>query len=291
MAQPRDGGTRAQPGAEEAMFDKQCWWITGASSGIGAALARALAARGASLVLSGRNVTALEAVARDCGDTLVLPFEATDFGAIPALAERAWQWKGRIDGLVNNAGISQRSLAVDTAFPVYQKLIAVDLLAPIALTQAVLPRMVQAGGGRIVAISSVAGFVGSPLRSAYSAAKHGLVGYHDAVRAENEHLGIHVHVFAPGSVQTDVSKNALLADGSRRGVSDAAIDNGMPPDEAAAAMLAAIEADEPELILATGFEHDIVMLRRSDPATLFAQMSAVVRAGYAKKMAVDGGGS
>ncbi|MBY0278874.1 SDR family NAD(P)-dependent oxidoreductase [Candidatus Binatia bacterium] len=273
------------------MFDKQCWWITGASSGIGAALARALAARGASLVLSGRNVTALEAVARDCGDTLVLPFEATDFGAIPALAERAWQWKGRIDGLVNNAGISQRSLAVDTAFPVYQKLIAVDLLAPIALTQAVLPRMVQAGGGRIVAISSVAGFVGSPLRSAYSAAKHGLVGYHDAVRAENEHLGIHVHVFAPGSVQTDVSKNALLADGSRRGVSDAAIDNGMPPDEAAAAMLAAIEADEPELILATGFEHDIVMLRRSDPATLFAQMSAVVRAGYAKKMAVDGGGS
>lgn len=271
------------------MFDKQCWWITGASSGIGAALSRALAARGASLVLSGRNVAALEAVARDCGDTLVLPFEATDFAAIPALAERAWQWKGRIDGLVNNAGISQRSLAVDTAFPVYEQLIAVDLLAPIALTQAVLPRMVQAGGGRIVAISSVAGFVGSPLRSAYSAAKHGLVGYHDSVRAENAHLGIHVHVFAPGSVQTDVSKNALLADGSRRGVSDAAIDNGMPPDEAAAAMLAAIEADKPELILATGFEHDIVMLRRSDPETLFSQMSAVVRAGYAQKMAADGG--
>ena len=211
--------------------------------------------------------------------------------AIPALAERAWQWKGRVDGLVNNAGISQRSLAVDTAFPVYEKLIAVDLLAPIALTQAVLPRMVAAGGGRIVAISSVAGFVGVPLRSAYSAAKHGLVGYHDAVRAENAHLGIHVHVVAPGSVQTDVSKNALLADGSRRGVSDAAIDNGMPAEEAAAAMLAAIEADTPELILASGFEQDIAMLRRNDPEAAFERMSALVRAGYAAKMAADDGKS
>ena len=273
------------------MFENECWWITGASSGIGAGLARALAARGACLILSGRNVAALEAIAGECRDALVLPFEATDFDAIPALVERAWRWKGRIDGLINNAGISQRSLAVDTAFSVYQRLIAVDLLAPIALTQAVLPRMVQAGGGRIVAISSVAGFVGSPLRSAYSAAKHGLVGYHDAVRAENEHLGIHVHVFAPGSVQTDVAKNALLADGSRRGVSDKAIDNGMPADEAAAAMLAAIEEGKPELILASGFEHDIVMLRRSEPEALFAQMSAVVRAGYAQKMAADSGKS
>jgi len=269
------------------MFENQCWWITGASSGIGAALARALAVRGAQLILSGRNVAALEAVAGECRDALVLPFEATDYDAIPALAERAWGWRGRIDGLVNNAGISQRSLAVDTEFAVYQRLIAVDLLAPIALTQAVLPRMVEAGGGRIVAISSVAGFVGAPLRSAYSAAKHGLVGYHDSVRAENAHLGILVHVFAPGSVQTDVSKNALVADGSRRGVSDAAIDNGMPPADAAAAMLRAIEEGKSELILAEGFEHDIVQLRRRDPEALFEQMSAVVRAGYAQKMAAE----
>ena len=271
------------------MFESQCWWITGASSGIGAGLARALAARGAHLILSGRNVAALEAVAGECGDALVLPFEATDFDAIPALAARAWAWKGRIDGLVNNAGISQRSLAVETAFAVYERLIAVDLLAPIALTQAVLPRMVQAGGGWIVAISSVAGFVGAPLRSAYSAAKHGLVGYHDAVRAENAHLGIHVHVVAPGSVQTDVSRNALVADGSTRGVSDAAIDNGMPAAEAAEAILAAIAEGKPEVILAVGMEYEVVMLRRREPETLFAQMSGLVRAGYAQAMATDTG--
>jgi dehydrogenase/reductase SDR family member 7B len=271
------------------MFEKRCWWITGASSGIGEGLARALAARGASLILSGRNVAALEAVARDCPDALVLPFEATDFDRIGGIVDRAWSWKGRVDGLVNNAGISQRSLAIETAFAVYQQILAVDLLAPIALTQALLPKMVKAGGGWIVAISSVSGIVGVPLRSAYSAAKHGLIGYHDSVRAENEHLGIHVHVVAAGSVRTNVSRNALVADGSTRGVSDAAIDNGISPAEAAKAMLAAIEAGKRELVLATGMGHDIVVLRRHDPEALFDRMSALVRAGYAQKMAADSG--
>jgi dehydrogenase/reductase SDR family member 7B len=269
------------------MFEKQCWWITGASSGIGAELARALAARGASLILSGRNVAALEALARDCADALTLPFEATDFDRIPEIVERAWSWQGRIHGLVNNAGISQRALAIETEFAVYRKMIDVDLLAPIALTQSLLPRMVQAGGGRIVAISSIAGFAGSPLRTAYCAAKHGLVGYHDALRAENEHLGIQVHVVAPGSTATNISRNALNADGSRRGVSDAAIDNGLPPAEVAQAILAAIEAGRRELVLAKDAEREIVVLRRKDPDALFERMSEMVRAGYARKMTAN----
>lgn len=266
-------------------MERQCWWVTGASSGIGAALARGLAARGARLVLSGRNVAALEAVAADCGpDTMILPFEATDYDAIPALVDQAWAWAGRIDGLVNNAGISQRSLAVDTDFAVYQKIIAIDLLAPIALTQALLPRMIAAGGGQIIAISSVAGIVGVPLRSAYSAAKHGLIGYHDSVRAENEHLGLKVLVVAPGSVATGVSRNALNADGSVRGTSDAAIDNGLSPGNAAAQMLAAVDAGKRELVVAEGAEAFIAALRRSDPEALFDQMSAMVQAGYAQQL-------
>ena len=271
------------------MFERQCWWITGASSGIGRAIARALSSKGASVVLSGRNVAALEAVAKDCGDARVLPFEATDFDEIPGIAERAWSWQGRIHGLVNNAGVSQRSLAIDTEFAVYQRMIAIDLLAPIALTQALLPRMVKAGGGTIVAIASVAGLAGIPLRSAYSAAKHGLVGYHDAVRAENEHLGIKVHVIAPGSVRTDVSRNALTADGSRRGVSDAAIDNGLAPEEVAQSILAAVESGKREVVLAKEAEAGIAVLRRKDPDALFDRMSAMVQEGYAKKLAADKG--
>ncbi|MBM3386305.1 MAG: SDR family NAD(P)-dependent oxidoreductase [Betaproteobacteria bacterium] len=267
------------------MFEQQCWWVTGASSGIGAALARALSLRGASVILSGRNQTVLKAVAADCADALVLPFDAADLSTARPMADRAWQWKGRIHGLVNNAGVSQRSLAIETDFQVYQTLINLDLLAPIALTQALLPRMVAAGGGHVVAVSSIAGIVGAPMRSAYSAAKHGLIGYHDAVRAENEHLGLQVHVIAPGSVKTNVSRNALNADGSTRGLSDAVIEAGMPVEDAARDMLDAIARGQRELILAQGMERDIALLRRSDPDALFASMSAAVGSGFAQKTA------
>jgi len=271
------------------MFEGKTWWITGASSGIGAALAVALGKAGARLILSGRNRAALnDAAAQAGGTSLVLPFEATDFDRIPAIADQAWNWAieqgGGIAGLVNNAGISQRSLAVDTKFAVYQKIIDVDLLAPIALTQGILPRMAAAGTGHIVGISSVAGIVGSPLRSAYSAAKHGLIGYHDSVRAETAHLGIKVLVVAPGSVATAVSKNALDANARPRGFSDTAIDNGMAPAVAAERILAALRAGERELILAEGMEAAIAHLRRTDPNQLFDRMAEMIARGYAKQL-------
>ena len=258
-------------------------WITGASSGIGAAMARSLAAQGAQLILSGRNEAALAEIASHCGDAMVLPFEATDHAAAADAADKAWAWQGRIDVLVNNAGISQRSLAVETAFPVYERIVAVDLLAPIALTQALLPRMAERKAGRIVMVSSVAGKVGSPMRTAYSAAKFGLFGYSDALRAEVAGLGIKVHVIAPGSIRTNVSRNALAADGQRRGVSDNAIENGLDPDDAVARMLEAIAADEREIIVAEGMELQIGELRRT-PDALHDRMAAVVAAGYAQKM-------
>jgi dehydrogenase/reductase SDR family member 7B len=145
-------------------YSGQTTWITGASSGIGEALAKALASRGARLVLSGRNVAELERVAASCGgEAMVLPFETTDYAALPGLVVKAWDWRDGIDLLVNNAGISQRSLAEETDFPVYERIVAVDLLAPIALTQALLPRMVARKTGRLAFISSVAGKVGVPL--------------------------------------------------------------------------------------------------------------------------------
>ncbi len=271
------------------MFEGKVWWVTGASSGIGTALAVALDEAGARLILSGRNKEALGAASKRMRNaSLVLPFDATEFGRIPAIADDAWSWArdegGGIFGLVNNAGISQRSLAVETAFAVYQRIVDVDLLAPIALTQALLPRMVSSGGGHIVAISSIAGIVGSPLGSAYSAAKHGLIGYHDSVRAETAHLGVKVLVVAPGSVRTEVSRNALGADAKPRGFSDAAIDNGMAPEDAARRILDALRAGERELLLAEGGEALAAQLRRADPNTLFDLMARLVADGYARQL-------
>ena len=266
-------------------------WITGASSGIGAALARALHKGGASLVLSGRNRAALDAVAAECGaaagHALVLPFEATDFAAIPGVVGQAWEWaeqrSGGIDMLVNNAGISQRSLAIDTDLAVYQAIVGVDLMAPIALTQAQLGRMAGRKSGRIVMISSVAGKAGVPLRTAYCAAKFGLIGYADALRAEVAGLGLTVHVIAPGSIRTGVSRNALTADGTARGVSDSAIDNGMDADLAAETMLTAIAVNAREIVIAEGIEQWLAEQTRT-PEAVFDQTAAFMAAGYAQRM-------
>ncbi len=269
------------------MFDNKVWWITGASSGLGASIARAFGAAGARLVLSGRNEAALRDVASVCGaECLVLPFDTVEFDALPGVVARAWDWAGEagIFGLVNNAGISQRSLAVETVLEVYRRIIDVDLLAPIALTQLVLPRMMVAGGGHIVAISSVAGLLGAPLRSAYSAAKHGLVGYHDSVRAETDHLGIKVLVVAPGSVRTNVSRNALGATGEARGFSDDAIEQGMDPDVAATRIRDAVSNGVRELVLAEGPEAAMVAMRRSNPDALFDLAAKLVTNGYATRL-------
>lgn len=265
-------------------FAGQTAWITGASSGIGAALARELARQGARLVLSGRNVAALDAVAAECGGAcLVLPFETTDQTALAPAVAQAWDWSGGIDLLVNNAGISQRSLAQETEYAVYERIIAVDLLAPIALTQALLPRMVTRGSGRIAMISSVAGKVGVPMRTAYCAAKFGLAGYGDALRAEVAHLGLQVHNIYPGSIRTDVSRNALTADGSKRGVSDKAIDNGIEPAAAAVQMIEAMLRGEREIIVAEGAEQAMGELRRT-PEVLLDQVGAFMAAGYVQRM-------
>lgn len=262
-------------------------WITGASSGIGAAMAKTFSAAGAEIILSGRRVGALEETkAALSAEALILPFDTTDYDALAAHVETAWNWKGRVDVLANNAGISQRSLAIHTAPEVYTKLINVDLIAPIWLTQLCLPKMVEAGGAQIIAISSVAGRIGAPLRTAYCAAKHGLIGYMDALRAEVELThNIKVLNVLPGSVATNVDVNALSADGSDFGKRDDNIQNGDDPMDCAAAILKAMEAGERELIYADGLELQVAKMRHDDPEQLFTilgQMGAQTAAAYEK---------
>ncbi len=250
-------------------------WITGASSGIGEALARVYSEAGAKVILSGRRLVALQEVASSLpNDAKVIPFEVTDYDALPARVEEAWAWQGKVDILINNAGISQRGLAIHTEPTVYQKIIDVDLLAPIWLTQLQLPKMIEAGGAHIVAISSVAGRIGAPLRTAYSAAKHGLIGYMDALRTEvAARHNIQVTNILPGSVATDVSRNALTSDGTARGKSDANIDGGDDPMDCARKIMQAVSDNLPEYIYAKGAELDMAKMRQSDPDALFATMS------------------
>jgi dehydrogenase/reductase SDR family protein 7B len=247
-------------------------WITGASSGIGEALARSASSDSTKLILSGRRVNALQSLAEELSvETLVLPFEVTDYSALADIVDQAWAWQGRVDVLVNNAGISQRCLAIDAKPEIYTELINIDLIAPIWLTQLQLSRMADAGGGHIVAISSVAGRIGAPLRTAYSAAKFGLIGYMDALRTEvDKPHNIKLTNILPGSVATDVSRNAITGDGSKRGKSDAVIDAGDDPMDCAAAIWQAVANDSPEFIYAKEMELGLAQMRHADPDNFFA---------------------
>jgi short-subunit dehydrogenase len=267
-------------------FANQTAWITGASSGIGAALAREFAKRGARVVLSGRDEDRLAVVADDLeSETKVLPFEVTDERAMLAATEKATAWHG-VDIFVANAGISQRSPAVETEMAVYRRIIDVDLTAQIAASQALLPHMTGRAGGRLVFISSIAGKVGVPMRTAYCAAKFGLIGYADALRAELSQSGVQVHVVCPGSVATDVSRNALTGSGERRGKSDRAIDEGIPADEAARRIVDGIAAGQREIVVARGVEEAMGEMRRTQEA-LLDQMATMVANGYMEKMRAE----
>ena len=246
-------------------------WITGASSGIGRALAIRAAEAGCQLILSGRRQEALATLAASLPvESLILPFEATDYPSLADTVAAAWQWRGRVDVLINNAGISQRCIAMDAKPEIYTELINVDLIAPIWLTQLQLNRMADAGGGHIVAISSVAGRIGAPLRTAYCAAKHGLIGYMDALRSEVDKVhNIKVTNILPGSVATDVARNAITGDGERRGLSDAVIDAGDDPLDCVDAILEAVRKDQPELIFAKDMELGLAHMRHADPDTFF----------------------
>lgn len=136
-------------------------------------------------------------------------------------------------------------------------------------------------------ISSIAGKVGVPMRTAYCAAKFGIAGYADALRAEVGHLGLQVHNIYPGSVRTNVSRNALNADGSARGMSDKAIDNGIDPDVAVAQMISEMLAGAREIIIAEGAEKMMGETKRT-PDALLDQIGAFMAAGYAERMKTEG---
>ena len=168
-------------------FKDQVVWITGASSGIGEATARAFATEGARLVLSSRRAAELERVRAGCArpnDHVIAPFDLTRSDSFPGVVNDIVQRCGPIDILINNGGLSQRALALDATPEVERTLMEVDYFAPVALTKAVLPAMRARRNGHVVVISSVMGYVGTPGRSTYAAAKHALHGYFDSLRAE-----------------------------------------------------------------------------------------------------------
>jgi dehydrogenase/reductase SDR family protein 7B len=231
------------------------FWITGASSGIGAALAGHLAGPGTFLILSGRSRERLEMVATKCrdggSDVRVVPFDMDDAAERTAAIAEVLGFDRIPEVLVNNAGVSQRGRADETDPSVDRRIMEVDYLAGVELTKALLPSMVQRGDGCIIAVSSVAGLAPIPLRSSYNAAKSAQIAFFGTLRNELSRSGVQVNVVIPGFVRTEVSVNALSGDGTPTGVMDPNQDGGIDPVEAARDIVRGVAADRRRIY--TGF--------------------------------------
>ncbi|TRX70237.1 SDR family oxidoreductase [Carboxylicivirga sp. M1479] len=228
-------------------------WITGASSGIGEALAYEMARQGARLVLTARNKQKLNEVKLNCeklsAECFVYEADLFEVSGFNNLVESVLKQVGVIDVLINNAGMSQRSLAKDTPIDNDRKIMELNYFSVVALTKLVLPHMLQQGSGHVVAVSSIVGKFGFPLRSAYAASKHAIQGFFESLDAELSAHNINVTIVSPGRIQTNISKHALLADGTANGVMDPGQETGLSSEKCAAVIVKAIKNDKKDILV------------------------------------------
>ncbi len=243
-------------------------WITGASSGIGEACSYLFAAEGASLILTATREEQLKKVQQKCIDLgakcEILPYDLSDIDNLNELADKALSVFGKIDTVFHNAGISQRAKAVDTDFAVDKKIMDVNFFAPVKITKRLLPKMIENGGGTIAVTTSISGKFGFPLRSAYASSKFALYGFFETVHAEYYDQNIRVVMICPGRVKTNISYNALEADGTKHAQMDDGQAGGISAEKAARKIVKAIHKQKPE-VLVGGKELLMVHIKRFLP--------------------------
>ncbi|QXP73342.1 SDR family oxidoreductase [Tenacibaculum sp. AHE15PA] len=247
------------------------FWITGASSGIGKSLAIELSNYDVNLILSSRNKNALEEVKNKCKNiskVKIVTLDLEKYENMNSKVKEALLCFGAINVLVNNGGLSQRSLVVNTDISVDKRLMDVNYLGTVALTKALLPYFIKNKSGHFVVTTSIVGKIGTPLRSSYAATKHALHGFFDSLRAEHHNDTISVTLVCPGFVTTNVSKNALTGDGTPQNKMDSATANGIDPDRFAKLMLKAIKNKREEVYIGGAKERLAVYVKRFFPKIL-----------------------
>ncbi len=249
-------------------LEKKTIWITGASSGIGEALVYELAKKNNTLILSGRNNEKLEQIKNkviaDKSVAEVVSFDLSNPQEVETAANTVLKKYPQINVLINNGGISQRSLIEETDIHIDRKIMEINYFGNIALTKRVLPIMIQNGGGQIAVTTSIVGKFGFPLRSAYSASKHALYGFYESLRLENYQKNISVSIICPGRIRTNISVHALDKSGNEHGKFDEGQKRGMPADRCAKKIIRGMQKKKKN-ILVGGNEVIMVHLKRFFP--------------------------
>eukprot|EP00742_Colponemidia_sp_Colp-10_P004007 GILJ01004274.1.p1 GENE.GILJ01004274.1~~GILJ01004274.1.p1 ORF type:complete len:306 (+),score=37.07 GILJ01004274.1:39-956(+) len=250
-------------------FQNKVVWITGASSGIGEELAYRLSNLGCKLIMSARREDQLNRVKENCkGSVFVLPIDLSKLDTLQAKASVALAQFGKIDILINNGGLSTRSWALETQYDVDKYVMDVNFFSATILSKAVLPSMIKHGGGHVVAISSVSGKIGVPMRTAYCASKHALHGFFDALRSEVAEKNVAVTLICPSYVKTNISVNAVLGDGKKFGKLDSNIAGGMDVTYAASEIIHALRQKTEELMLCGAYYKAAAFAKVLCPAVL-----------------------
>lgn len=253
-------------------LNNQVIWITGASSGIGKALAKVCAEQGAQIVLSARRYEELEKVRLSLPHPekhLSVAVDITQATQVQEAYQQVLQEKGHIDWLINNAGLSQRALITDTSMQTERAIMEVNYFSQVLLTKTVLPTFLAQKSGRIVFVSSVAGLLGTQYRATYSAAKAAIHMWANSLRAEVADEGVNVSVIFPGFVKTNVSFNALNGAGQPQGHQDKAIENGLDADEFAQISVKALMNGQEYIVVGGSKEVLGTWVSRLSPSTLY----------------------
>lgn len=206
-------------------------WVTGASSGIGEATAKLLIQQGANVILSARRQNELERVKTECSSperVKVLPLDLEKHENARQWVEQAWSLYNGVDIVVNNGGIGQFGPSLETKNEVERKIFEINYFGNVALTKAILPKMISAGKGQITVISSMAGKFGQANLAAYSASKAAVTLYYESLKEELYKTPIQIQVVSPGFIQTSVTLNSLKPDGTKMNKNSTAQENGMP---------------------------------------------------------------
>lgn len=252
-------------------FQDKVVWITGASSGIGEALVAEFALEGASIILSSRRVDELQRVQKKyCSQVAseIIPLDLEKTENYPDLVDKIIKKFGKIDIVIHNGGVSQRSLVRDTQFFVFEKIQKINYLGTVALTLATLPIFRKQKFGTYVVVTSIVGKIGTPLRSGYAASKHALHGFFESLRAEEYESNLHILMVLPGYIKTNVSIHALTGDGSPQGTMDDAQAHGIDSFKCAKKIINAIYSKKDEIIIAGFKERLALFLNRFFPSLL-----------------------
>jgi dehydrogenase/reductase SDR family member 7B len=238
---------------ERGFYKGKIAWVTGASSGIGEAIARRLAANGADLIISGTNTSRLDGVVEEISSMGAraesIVFDLSDPAEVEDAANRVIEKYPKIDFLFNNGGVSQRTAAIDTTPAIDRRIMEINYFSGVLLTKKVLPAMIKNGGGHIIAISSISGLFGFPLRSAYSASKHAMHGFYESLWTELHGKGIRTTIACPGRVRTNMSLNAIGKGGEPYGKMDRGQLTGISPEKCARQILRAVMQNRRQVLI------------------------------------------